>query len=56
MGYSPAELLSAKRTDPTFSGVCDYLEQAMGRTLRKSEIETLYGIYDSSICRPMSFC
>ncbi|MBQ1203360.1 MAG: hypothetical protein IIX61_06120, partial [Loktanella sp.] len=41
MGYSPAELLDAKRTDPTFSGICDYLEQALGRAIRKSEIETL---------------
>ena len=46
MGYSPAELLDAKRTDPSFSGVCDYLEQALGRAIRKSEIEILYGIYD----------
>ena len=45
-GYTPAELLSAQRTDPSFSGICDYFEQAVGRSLRKSEIETLYGIYD----------
>ena len=43
-GYTPAELLSAQRTDPSFSGICDYFEQAVGRSLRKSEIETLYGI------------
>lgn len=45
-GYTAAELLSAQRTDPAFRGLCDYLEQALGRSMRKSEIETLYGIYD----------
>ena len=45
-GYTPAELLAAKKTDPAFAGICDYLEQALGRSIRKSEIEILYGIYD----------
>ncbi|MBQ9966316.1 MAG: DnaD domain protein [Clostridia bacterium] len=44
--YSPAELLAAQRGDPSFRGICDYLEQALGRSIRKSEIEILYGIYD----------
>ena len=35
-GYTPAELLAAKKTDPAFAGICDYLEQALGRSIRKS--------------------
>ncbi|MEA4920359.1 MAG: DnaD domain protein [Clostridiaceae bacterium] len=46
ISYTPAELLSAQRGDRAFSGMCDYLEQALGRSIRKSEIEILYGIYD----------
>lgn len=45
-GYTPAELLSARQTDPAFSGICDYYEQAVGRSLRKSEFDILYTIYD----------
>lgn len=45
-GYTPSELLAARKADPSFRGLCDYLEQALGRVIRKSEIETLYAIYD----------
>lgn len=45
-GYTPAELLAARKADPSFSGLCDYFEQTLKHPIRKSEIETLYGIYD----------
>ncbi len=44
--YDPQELLSARKTDPSFSGLCNYLDLALGRGARKSELETLYSIYD----------
>jgi DnaD/phage-associated family protein len=45
-GYSVAELLASRKSDPAFRGVCDYMEQALGRPIRRGEIEVLYGVYD----------
>ena len=45
--YHPAELVSVREGDPAFNGLCNYLEAALGRILRKSELETLLGVYES---------
>ncbi len=44
--YVPRELAEAREGDHEFGGLCGYLEAALGRALRKSEMETLYGVYD----------
>lgn len=45
--YHPAELAEARTGDPAFNGLCNYLEAALGRILRKSELETLLGVYET---------
>lgn len=43
--YDPAELKQARTGDEAFSGLCQYYEGALGRMMRKSELEILYGVY-----------
>lgn len=45
--YHPAELSAAREGDPGFNGLCNYMEAALGRILRKSELETLLGVYET---------
>lgn len=45
--YHPAELREARTGDKAFSGLCEYYEAALGRMLRKSELEILFSVYDS---------
>lgn len=43
--YDPAELKQARAGDEAFAGLCQYYEGALGRMMRKSELEILYGVY-----------
>ncbi len=44
---SPDDLLSMRRGDAAFSGLCQYFESATGRILTPSNMRTLYTIYDT---------
>ena len=60
--YPPGELTAAREGDPAFNGLCGYLEEALGRILRKSELETLLAVYETLNLTPdvlvllISFC
>ena len=43
--YDPAELRQARAGDEAFAGLCQYYESALGRMMRKSELEILYSVY-----------
>lgn len=43
--YDPAELKQARTGDEAFAGLCQYYEGALGRIMRKSEMEILYSVY-----------
>lgn len=43
--YAPQELKEARQTDGAFAGLCQYYEGALGRMLKQSELELLYGVY-----------
>ena len=43
--YDPTELKQARAGDEAFSGLCQYYESALGRVMRKSELEILYSVY-----------
>jgi len=44
--YNPGELVLARKGDPAFNGLCDYMEAAAGRMLSIQALRTLYGVYD----------
>lgn len=44
--YHPQELVQVRREDAAFNGLCNYMEAALGRMMRKSELESLFGVYD----------
>ncbi len=46
ISYHPSELARAREGDSVFTGLCNVMERALGRTMRKSELETLYSVYD----------
>ena len=43
--WDPGEIKEARQHDEAFSGLCQYYEGALGRMLRKSELEILYSVY-----------
>ena len=43
--WDPGEIKEARQHDQAFSGLCQYYEGALGRMLRKSELEILYSVY-----------
>lgn len=60
--YHPAELVAAREGDPGFNGLCNFMEAALGRVLRKGEMEILLGVYETLNLTPdvmvllISFC